>query len=139
MLVREIGRRAATALALAGDVQSEQYAKDLVSTAAVKSYGRLDVAFNNAGTLGPIGPSTEVDLAAWNEALAVNLTSAFLGAKHHHPGAHRRRRRLDHLHLYLRRPYGELSRRRGLCGEQIGADRPDPDPGGGIRRAGRAS
>ncbi len=59
-LVREIRAAGGEALALAGDVQSEQYAKDLVA-AAVKSYGRLDVAFNNAGTLGPIGPSTEVD------------------------------------------------------------------------------
>ena len=83
-LVREIRAAGGEALALAGDVQSEQYAKDLVA-AAVKSYGRLDVAFNNAGTLGPIGPSTEVDVAAWNEALAVNLTSAFLGAKHQIP------------------------------------------------------
>jgi len=83
-LAREIRTAGGEALALAGDVQSEQYAKDLVA-AAVKSYGRLDVAFNNAGTLGPIGPSTEVDIAAWNEALAVNLTSAFLGAKHQIP------------------------------------------------------
>lgn len=83
-LVREIRAAGGEALALAGDVQSEQYAKDLVA-AALKSYGRLDAAFNNAGTLGPIGPSTEVDLAAWNEALAVNLTSGFLGAKHQIP------------------------------------------------------
>jgi len=83
-LVREIRAAGGEALALAGDVQSEQYAKDLVA-AAEKQFGRLDVAFNNAGTLGPIGPSTEVDAAAWNEALAVNLTSAFLGAKHQIP------------------------------------------------------
>lgn len=83
-LVREIKAEGGEALALAGDVQSEQYAKDLAA-AAVKQFGRLDVAFNNAGTLGPIGPSTEVDAAAWNEALTVNLTSAFLGAKHQIP------------------------------------------------------
>ncbi|WP_119305127.1 SDR family oxidoreductase [Dongia deserti] len=83
-LVREIKAEGGEALALAGDVQSEAYAKDLVA-AALKSYGRLDAAFNNAGTLGPIGPTTKVDLAAWNEALAVNLTSAFLGAKHQIP------------------------------------------------------
>lgn len=83
-LAREIAAAGGEALALAGDVQSEQYAKDLVA-AAVKQFGRLDVAFNNAGTLGPVGPSTEVDLAAWNQALAVNLTSAFLGAKHQIP------------------------------------------------------
>jgi NAD(P)-dependent dehydrogenase (short-subunit alcohol dehydrogenase family) len=83
-LAREIKAAGGEALALAGDVQSEQYAKDLVA-AAVKQFGRLDVAFNNAGTLGPIGPSTEVAEADWNQALAVNLTSAFLGAKHQIP------------------------------------------------------
>lgn len=83
-LVREIKAAGGEALALGGDVRSEQYAKDLVA-AAVKRYGRLDVAFNNAGTLGPIGPSTEVDVAAWNETLSVNLTAAFLAAKHQIP------------------------------------------------------
>ena len=42
---------AAAAVALAGDVRSEAYAKALVAL-AVKTFGRLDVAFNNAGTLG---------------------------------------------------------------------------------------
>jgi hypothetical protein len=83
-LVGEIKAAGGEALALAGDVQSEQYAEDLVA-AAVKQFGRLDIAFNNAGTLGPIGPSTEVAEADWNQALAVNLTSAFLGAKHQVP------------------------------------------------------
>ena len=83
-LVREIRTEGGEALALAGDVQSEQYAKDLVA-AAVKQYGRLDIAFNNAGTLGPIGPSTEVAEKDWNGALQVNLTSAFLAAKHQVP------------------------------------------------------
>jgi NAD(P)-dependent dehydrogenase (short-subunit alcohol dehydrogenase family) len=83
-LVREIRADGGNALALAGDVQSEQYAKDLVA-AALKQFGRLDIAFNNAGTLGPVGPSTEVAEAEWSQALAVNLTSAFLGAKHQIP------------------------------------------------------
>jgi NAD(P)-dependent dehydrogenase (short-subunit alcohol dehydrogenase family) len=83
-LAREIAAEGGEALALAGDVQSEQYAKDLVA-AALKSYGHLDIAFNNAGTLGPIGASTEVAEADWNQALAVNLTSAFLAAKHQVP------------------------------------------------------
>jgi NAD(P)-dependent dehydrogenase (short-subunit alcohol dehydrogenase family) len=83
-LVREIKAEGGEALALAGDVQSEEYAKGLVA-AAVKTFGRLDIAFNNAGISGPAGPSTEIDVAAWNHALAVNLTSAFLSAKHQIP------------------------------------------------------
>ena len=49
---------------------------------AVEKFGRLDIAFNNAGTLGEAGPSTDVSEAGWNDAIAINLTGAFLGAKH---------------------------------------------------------
>jgi hypothetical protein len=83
-LVREIKVAGGEALALAGDVQSEQYARDLVA-AAEKAFGRLDIAFNNAGTIGPAGPTTEIAEKDWTSALAVNLTSAFLGAKHQLP------------------------------------------------------
>src|ERR1700742_251434 len=58
-LVAEIEARGGSAVALAGDVRSEPYNKALVAL-AVKSYGRLDVAFNNAGVMGEAGPSTEV-------------------------------------------------------------------------------
>jgi NAD(P)-dependent dehydrogenase (short-subunit alcohol dehydrogenase family) len=80
-LVAEIKERGGSAVALAGDVRSEDYAKALVAL-AVKTYGRLDVAFNNAGVMGEAGPSTEVSGAGFSDALAVNLTGSFLGAKH---------------------------------------------------------
>jgi hypothetical protein len=50
-LVAEIEAAGGKAVALAGDVRSEAYAKALVAL-AVERFGRLDVAFNNAGTLG---------------------------------------------------------------------------------------
>ena len=80
-LVAQIRAADGEAVALAGDVRSEDYAKALVAL-AVKQYGRLDVAFNNAGTAGEGGPSTAVSEAGWNDTLAINLTGAFLGAKH---------------------------------------------------------
>ena len=80
-LVAEIEAAGGKAVALAGDVKSEAYARDLVALAA-KRFGRLDIAFNNAGTIGEAGPSTGVSEAGWNDAIATNLTSAFLGAKH---------------------------------------------------------
>ena len=80
-LVTEITAAGGEAVALAGDVRSEDYARGLVDL-AVKRYGRLDVAFNNAGTLGEGGASTGVSEAGWNDALAINLTGSFLGAKH---------------------------------------------------------
>jgi len=80
-LVTQIRSADGEAVALAGDVRSEDYAKSLV-TLAVERFGRLDVAFNNAGTLGESGASTGVSEAGWADTLAINLTGAFLGAKH---------------------------------------------------------
>jgi NAD(P)-dependent dehydrogenase (short-subunit alcohol dehydrogenase family) len=83
-LVAEIRADGGEAVALAGDVRSEEYAKALVAL-AIERYGRLDVAFNNAGTLGEGGPSTEISEAGWKDTLDINLTGAFLGAKHQIP------------------------------------------------------
>lgn len=80
-LVDEIKATGGTAVALAGDVRNEAYAQALVAL-AVKTFGRLDIAFKNAGTLGEGGPSTGVSEAGWNDAIAINLTGSFLGAKH---------------------------------------------------------
>jgi NAD(P)-dependent dehydrogenase (short-subunit alcohol dehydrogenase family) len=80
-LVADIQLSGGQAVALAGDVRSEPYSRMLVAL-AVERFGRLDVAFNNAGTLGEGGPSTEVSEAGWNDTLATNLTGSFLGAKH---------------------------------------------------------
>lgn len=80
-LVAEIAAAGGEAVALAGDVRSETYQQALVAN-AVERFGRLDIAFNNAGILGEGGPSTGVSEAGFSEALAVNLTASFLGAKH---------------------------------------------------------
>jgi len=83
-LVKEINAHGGQAVAVAGDVQSESYAEALVRT-AIDKFGGLDIAFNNAGTIGPKGATTEIAEQDWNNALAINLTSAFLGAKHQIP------------------------------------------------------
>ncbi len=83
-LVAEIVAFGGHAVALAGDVKEEAYAQALVET-AVREFGGLDVAFNNAGTLGEIGVTSAVSLAGWNDTLETNLTSAFVGAKYQIP------------------------------------------------------
>lgn len=80
-LVTAINAEGGEAVALAGDVCSEDYAQALVAL-AVKRFGRLDMAFNNAGTLGEAGPSTSISKKGWDDTLAVNLTGSFLCAKH---------------------------------------------------------
>ena len=80
-LVAEIKADGGEAIALAGDVTSEAFNQQLVAT-AVDAYGKLDIAYNNAGTLGEMGASTGVSEQGWSETIAANLTSGFLGAKH---------------------------------------------------------
>jgi NAD(P)-dependent dehydrogenase (short-subunit alcohol dehydrogenase family) len=48
----------------------------------VRTFGRLDVLFNNAGVGIRPTPFEDVDLAAWSRVVAVNLTGAFLVAQH---------------------------------------------------------
>jgi NAD(P)-dependent dehydrogenase (short-subunit alcohol dehydrogenase family) len=79
-LVAEIRAAGGEAVALAGDVKDEAYARALVGL-AVDRFGGLDVAFNNAGTLGAMGPTPDVSLAGWRDTMETNLTSAFLAAK----------------------------------------------------------
>jgi NAD(P)-dependent dehydrogenase (short-subunit alcohol dehydrogenase family) len=83
-LVSEIADADGQAVALAGNVKEEAYAKALVDL-AVERFGGLDVAFNNAGLVGEMGPVSDLSLEGWRETLDTNLTSAFLGAKYQIP------------------------------------------------------
>jgi len=84
-LAQEINDLGGDAIALAGDVKDESYAEELVQL-AVRQFGGLDIAFNNAGTNGALGlNSNDISLEEWNNTLATNLTSAFLGAKYQLP------------------------------------------------------
>lgn len=83
-LVSEIKRGGGDAVSLAGDVTKEPYAKALVDT-AVEHYGVLDVAFNNVGDIGPMGPLVDMSLEDWRKTVETNLTSAFLAAKYQVP------------------------------------------------------
>ena len=63
-LVIEIGKAGGDAVAIAGDVRDEALAKELVD-AAIHRYGGLDVAFNNAGSLGEMAPTPQVSLSGY--------------------------------------------------------------------------
>ncbi|WP_394846176.1 SDR family oxidoreductase [Pendulispora brunnea] len=83
-LVADIEASGGQAAALAGDVADEAYARALVDL-AVSRFGGLDVALNNAGTTGEMGPTPDVSVAGWRHTIETNLTSAFLGAKYQLP------------------------------------------------------
>ncbi|MDE1916979.1 MAG: SDR family oxidoreductase [Sphingomonadales bacterium] len=80
-LVGEITAAGGQAIAVAGDVRDEAFHEALVR-AAIDTYGRLDIAFNNAGIIGEAGPSTQVSAKGFAETVEVNLTASFLAAKH---------------------------------------------------------
>lgn len=79
-IARQITKRGGNAAYLAGDVRSEAYADAMVDL-AIRRFGQLDGAFNNAGILGELGPATQMPVANWHEVIAVNLTGAFLAAR----------------------------------------------------------
>ena len=87
-LVEEINQAGGHAIALAGDVKDATFAQALVELAKAQ-FGGLDVAFNNAGTIGEMGAtrdvSREVSLSEWEDTIRTNLTSAFLEAKYQLP------------------------------------------------------
>ncbi|MEM7094488.1 MAG: glucose 1-dehydrogenase [Actinomycetota bacterium] len=63
------------------DVTSEDDVAGAVA-AATEGFGRIDAMFNNAGIVGAIGSVTETTYDAWNETVAILLSSVFLGLKH---------------------------------------------------------
>jgi NAD(P)-dependent dehydrogenase (short-subunit alcohol dehydrogenase family) len=83
-VVEEIERNGGYVAAVAGDVRDEAVAMELVETAS-RRFGGLDIAVNNAGASGELGPTSTLSLADWHQTIDVNLTSAFLGAKHQAP------------------------------------------------------
>jgi NAD(P)-dependent dehydrogenase (short-subunit alcohol dehydrogenase family) len=67
---------------LAGDISSEPFVEDVVAS-AVRSYRRLDCAFNNAGIISDLAePVANYSLTEWDRVIRINLTSMFLCLKH---------------------------------------------------------
>lgn len=77
------------AVVLAGDVRDAGYAEALVDL-AVREFGGLDGAFNNAGVVGEMMSVPDMAKALWDDVISVNLTSAFLAAKAQIPAMRRR-------------------------------------------------
>jgi NAD(P)-dependent dehydrogenase (short-subunit alcohol dehydrogenase family) len=68
------------ALAVAADVTRADDVAGAVAT-AVRHYGSLDIAFNNAGVFVP-GKVAEIEESGWANGIAVNLTGVWLSMKY---------------------------------------------------------
>lgn len=80
-VAQQIADRGGRALAVVSDVADEADVKRLVA-ATLDEFGRVDILVNNAGIAGPTALATDVTREDWDRTLAVNLTGAFLCAKH---------------------------------------------------------
>ncbi|MEP7349467.1 MAG: SDR family NAD(P)-dependent oxidoreductase [Sphingorhabdus sp.] len=69
---------------IAGDVSSEDANKALVE-AAIHHFGRLDIAFNNAGIGGDVLPLDQQSEANWRRVFEVDLLSVAMALKHQLP------------------------------------------------------
>lgn len=75
-----IRRKGGKAHIVAGDIGDPETHDRLVQE-AVGTFGRLDIAFNNAGTVGQMKPLAELSPEDWQQTLRVNLTGAFLASR----------------------------------------------------------
>lgn len=79
-LAQQIGANGGRAHVVAGDVtRPDTHDRLIAETQHV--FGGLDIAVNNAGTVGLIQPLADVHPEDWQQVLATNLTSAYLGAR----------------------------------------------------------
>jgi NAD(P)-dependent dehydrogenase (short-subunit alcohol dehydrogenase family) len=76
--IREAGGQASFVQA---DVTVEDDVVRLIRS-TISDHGRLDAAFNNAGSTAAGGPIAEIDFDVWRRELDANLTSVFLCLKH---------------------------------------------------------
>jgi NAD(P)-dependent dehydrogenase (short-subunit alcohol dehydrogenase family) len=76
-----IGQAGGEALAVACDVARSDDVRAALD-ATIERFGRLDLAFNNAGIEQPAKPAHEIGDDEWDRLVAVNLRGVFVTMKH---------------------------------------------------------
>ena len=80
-VVKEIQADGGQAIFFRADVSVARDIRGLIE-AAVKTYGKLDVLFNNAGFLAHQGKVADEPEESWDLGIAVNLKGVYLGIKY---------------------------------------------------------
>lgn len=81
---KRIVENGGTAVFFKTDVAKPNEMEALVNF-AVKTYGGLDIAINNAGISGELNPIGDMSIEGWQKVIEVNLNSVFYGMKYQIP------------------------------------------------------
>jgi NAD(P)-dependent dehydrogenase (short-subunit alcohol dehydrogenase family) len=82
--VRAIEDKGAEAMFVRADVSKPEDCQAMVG-AALEKYGRLDIAFNNAGIGGEANLTADYSIEGWQKVVAINLSSVFYCMKYEIP------------------------------------------------------
>ena len=80
-LVEKINGHGGRAIFLKHDVSSAEETEKVVKT-IVEKFGRLDIAFNNAGISGPSVSVAEYPVDTWERIISINLSGVFYSMKY---------------------------------------------------------
>lgn len=80
-VVEKIRQTGGDAFFVTADVSDPRQCEQLVAQ-TVARYGRLDIAFNNAGIGGESNPVAAMSIGGWDHIIAVNLSSVFYCMKY---------------------------------------------------------
>jgi NAD(P)-dependent dehydrogenase (short-subunit alcohol dehydrogenase family) len=80
-VVDELTKAGINARFCKADVSDPRQCQQLVQE-TVKAFGRLDIAFNNAGIGGELNPTADYSIDGWQHVIQVNLNSVFYCLKY---------------------------------------------------------
>ncbi|MCM4158571.1 short-chain dehydrogenase [Antarcticibacterium sp. W02-3] len=83
-LVESIKNEGGKAVFLKADVSLPEASEETVKL-AIKTFGKLDIAVNNAGISGAAAPVGEYDPQEWDKVVRINLSGVFYGMRYQIP------------------------------------------------------
>ena len=82
--VSDIGKKGGEAIFIHADTSKAEESRKVVDE-AVKKFGALHLAVNNAGIGGPLKPVGEYPIEGWDKVIAINLSGVFYGMRYQIP------------------------------------------------------
>ncbi len=80
----EISKKGGEAVFVLADMAKADDSKKVVDQ-AIKKFGALHIAVNNAGIAGPLKPIGEYPIDGWDKVISINLSGVFYGMRYQIP------------------------------------------------------